>query len=102
MSVPKSPRDSVEEWVRLNQHRIGTLTKLKRVEEPSFCINAWFETSNYIIDICAWDNAFCLDIEALNIATEKTDFCVAGPCENGKALIHRLEMFLQWIESKKA
>jgi hypothetical protein len=101
MNGSQTPRDRVESWIKIHQNRIGTLKKLHRVEEPGYSLTAWFETPQYLIDICAWDHACCLDIEALNIATEKTEFCVTGPCESGAALNQRLENFLQWMELKK-
>ncbi len=101
MDRMQNTRDKVEGWLKLYQSRIGTLTKLNRVEEPSYSITAWFETPEYLIDICAWDHACCLNIEAFNKSTEKADFYVEGPCASDAELIPRLEGFLHWIESKK-
>ena len=100
MDGSPTPRDEVEAWIRLHQHRIGTLTRLRRVEAPSYGLSAWFESPGYLIDIAAWDNAYCLDITALNVATRTTDYFVAGPCEGKPEAARRLETFLRWLESR--
>jgi hypothetical protein len=100
MNGSLTPRDEVEAWIRLHQNRIGTLTKLKRAEEPSFNLNAWFETPGYLIDLSVWDNAYCLDITVLNVETNSTDYFVTGPCEGSLAAARRLETFLRWLQSK--
>jgi hypothetical protein len=101
MSGSQTARDKVEAWITGHGDKIGTLRELRRIEDPSYSLNAWFETPQFLIDISAWDNASCLDIEALNATTEETEFCVTGPCEDDGALFKRLEEFLRWIEVRE-
>ena len=84
-------RNQVEAWLRANQSRLGVLVKFERYETPSQTLVTWHETPEHLTEICAWDHACCLDIEAFNIASGQADFeahsqvLVADP--NFKAVI---------------
>jgi len=95
-----STRDHVTAWLATSQHRIGSApTKFERHETPAKTLGVRFSTPKYLIDICAWDHAFCLDIVVLSQNTGETEYCVAGSCEDISGLTRRLDDFLLWLES---
>jgi hypothetical protein len=101
MPQPEAPRDVVEAWLKVNGARIGNPVKFHRYDSPSQTLVVWFQTPEFLIEICVWDHACCLNIEAMNVKTEKADFYVEGPCKHISDLTERLNAFLSWYESSK-
>jgi hypothetical protein len=63
--------DYVAEWIASHRKQLGgTNHTSKWREEYSRAFCAEFETPRYLLQVCAWDHACCLDIQALNRATE--------------------------------
>ncbi|MCE9611562.1 MAG: hypothetical protein K8R23_15300 [Chthoniobacter sp.] len=99
MNTPTtSPTDYVDTWLATHQHRIGSQKRLVKSNiVQKLCV--WFETPMYLIDITAWDSAFCLDIIAINKQTDHADYLVCGSCEDHSGLTERLESFTYWLTS---
>jgi len=96
------PRDHVENWLRQHQTRIGVpASKWQRSELHAEMFNAWYETEKYLIDICCWNHACCLDIIALNKQSKTEDFIVAGDCDGLEGLSERLAYFENWLEENR-
>jgi hypothetical protein len=95
---PKKPTDYVAAWVTTHREAIGgEQRKFAWREEYSREFCAEFETEKYLIQLCAWDHACCLDIQVLNKATNKDEYSVAGDSNGVAGLLERLETFLHWI-----
>jgi len=94
-----TPTDHVAAWLSDHQQRTGVVpARFQKSENPSQ-LNACYETPRYLIDITAWDHASCLDIIALNKATQKEDYVIVGQCADTACLTQRLECFWQWLTS---
>jgi hypothetical protein len=92
--------DYVENWVTSHADEIGgTLLRTKRDDTYGRILSVWVETASHLIDICAWDNATCLDILALFKVSGETDYCVAGECDGVAGIEHRLKQFLIWTDT---
>ena len=94
--------DFVAAWLTANRGELGGTDHTSKWSEEysrSFC--AEFETPKYLIQLCAWDHACCLDIQALNKATGSDDYIVAGDCDGVTGLSARLNTFLQWLNANE-
>ena len=54
----------------------------------------------YLIDIVAWDNASCLDIAVMDIATKETKYLHTGSCPSKEEFISNLNASLNWYKSR--
>jgi len=100
---PQTPTDYVANWIATHQREIGgSPIKFDRREEHSSALNAGFETPKFLIDICAWDHACCLDILVLNKKSGGTDYMVCGECDGLLGLAQRLETFLRWLNENES
>ena len=96
---PPKATDYVAEWIDLHRNEIGgTQIKLFRQEQYGRTLCAEFETIQHLIQFSAWDHASCLDILALNKATEADAYNVAGECNGIAGLTQRLDTFLLWLK----
>lgn len=98
----KYASDFVAEWVDAHKAEIGgNQLRFDWREEYSRMFCAEFETSTHLLQFCAWDHAFCLDIQALNKATGNDDYIVAGECNGFVGLSERLNQFLKWLKENE-
>lgn len=60
-------------------------------------------SKEYLIDICAWDNANCLDIMVFlnDKATEGFLWAVAGPCDCIEDFESRYRQLISWLEARE-
>lgn len=58
------------------------------------------ETEQYLIDICAWDHASCLDIQILEIETEASTFPHVGDCGTKSEFSNYLNLFTEWFDRR--
>lgn len=94
--------DFVAEWVAAHRDELGgTNHTSKWHEEYSRTFCAEFETPKYLVQLCAWDHACCLDIQALNKITASDDYIVDGDCDGVVALTQRLDTFLRWLNANE-
>ena len=56
------------------------------------------ETQSYLMELCAWDHAICLDIQIIEIKSEQSTFLHAGDCESIKEFENHLNEFLVWFK----
>jgi len=90
--------DFVAAWIASHRHEIGgTDLRFIRQEQHGRTLCAEFETVQHLLQVCAWDHAYCLDILALNKATGADAYIVAGECDGISGLTERLDGFLQWL-----
>ena len=61
--------------------------------------NLRFQFTDYLVDICAWNNAICLDIQIIHIPSEKVSFPTTGPCETEENFKERLDELYAFIEN---
>jgi hypothetical protein len=102
MSIMQSGADYVAEWITSHRKQLGGTNHTSKWREKysrAFC--AEFETPTHVIQVCAWDNAYCLDIPALNKATGSDDYIVVGDCGGVAGLSARLNTFPIWLDTKK-
>lgn len=90
--------DYVAEWITAHRDEIGgNEVKFARQEKYGRTLCAEFDTADHLIQFCAWDNASCLDILALNKTTGADAYIVAGECDGVVGLRQRLDAFLHWL-----
>ena len=76
-----SSTTTLHSWFNKNKEYLASNCnelEFKDSGRGSACIN--LETKKYIISICAWDHAYCLDIEVLDLKTEQSNFLHVGSC----------------------
>jgi hypothetical protein len=100
---PTSARSYVSSWLGDNHERLG-LRQIKSeiTEVPAKTLIVWYETTDYLIDICVWDHAYCLDILVYDQSSAALVFSEAGPCESTSGLMTRLNSFSNWASSHAA
>ena len=64
----------------------------------SACVN--LETKKYIVSICAWDHACCLDIQVMVIESEKSSFPHTGDCTSIEEFKNYLKNFTIWFKKE--
>lgn len=101
LPVHTCARDYVCSWLEQNHEELGLKQiKMDRIEHPARSLNAWYETPHYLIDICVWDRAYCLDILVVEKSSDSMVFGAAGSCESTAGLLERLTSFASWASSK--
>ena len=74
-------------------------TKLHRDRDRAGTASLEIYTSLYLIEILAWDNAWCLDVQIIELATEAVAFPTVGAQQNREQFEHQLAEFLRWFET---
>lgn len=98
-----SARSFVSAWLADNHERLGLKQlKLETAELPAKTLSAWYETPGYLIDICVWDHAHCLDILVTEHSSNTLVFSEAGSCESTTDLLARLNSFSNWATAHAA
>lgn len=59
------------------------------------------ETKMHLVELCAWDNASCLDIQIMEIESEKTVFPHLGSCESKTEFDDQLREFITWFGNQE-
>jgi hypothetical protein len=92
---------SLKYWFHEN-HDIFTIysatSEFKDSGHGSACVV--LETERYLIDICAWDHASCLDIQILEIDSEESTFQHIGDCETRQVFHECLQKFMGWLKNE--
>ena len=97
-----APRDYVEDWLRKHSALIKLESvKWEKSDVHTEFLSVWYESDKYLIDICCWNHACCLNITALNVKTEKYDFCIEGSCDGINDLSDKLSQFLTWLDKNR-
>jgi hypothetical protein len=94
--------DFVADWLAAHRDELGGTDHTAKWNEEytrTFC--AEFDTPTYLVQLCAWDHACCLDIVALNRATTHEDYNVSGDCDGVAGLSARLDTFLHWLDANE-
>ena len=55
------------------------------------------DSSQHMIRVTAWDQAYCLDAEILDVGTEKFEFLCAGACDTEEAFRETLRRVLSRV-----
>ena len=88
-------------WFNANQEyftETKMVSEFKDSGQNSACIN--LESDSHIMQLCAWDHASCLDIQILEIASEKSTFPHTGDCKNKIEFESELNDFLEWHKNE--
>ena len=56
------------------------------------------ETDVYLMELSAWDHAFCLDIQIIEVKSEESSFHHSGGCESIDEFKQHLNEFLIWFK----
>ena len=100
---PMNARRYVSAWLTVNHTQLGLeLKKLALAESPAQTLSAWLETPKLLVDVTAWDHAYCLDILILEKASGNTVFSEAGSCETTSGLEVRLRSLASWLKDNVA
>lgn len=59
------------------------------------------ELSTHLVEIGAWDQASCLDIQIIDLATEKCTFPTVGDCKDKGEFERHLDSFMEWFDNLK-
>ena len=93
----------VSEWLRDNHQRLRLRQfKLETAETHGKTLSAQYETSEHLIQICAWDHAHCLDILVFDQSSGALAYSDAGPCESTARVLARLNSFSNWANAHAA
>lgn len=57
------------------------------------------ESAQYMAEVCVWDHASCMDVQILEIATEKSTFPHVGECKTRLEFESELSKFLDWVKN---
>lgn len=84
-----------------NENKEYFVTSCRNVEfkdsgRGSACVN--LETERYIISVCAWDHACCLDIQVMEVKSEESRFPHMGDCESIDEFKGYLKDFSAWLK----
>lgn len=66
----------------------------------SACVN--LETETYIISVCAWDHACCLDIQVMEVKSEEISFPHMGDCPSIEEFKGHLKDFGNWLKEESS
>ncbi len=58
------------------------------------------ETISHMMELCAWDHACCLDIQIVEIESEKSIFPHTGDCESINEFKEHLKTFIIWFKGE--
>jgi hypothetical protein len=76
--------------------------KLERSEIHGAKMAAWYETTQFLVDISVWDHACCLDVQVLEESSDTIVFGEAGSWGNETGLAARLDSFKSWLTETTA
>lgn len=57
------------------------------------------ESPQYMAEVCVWDHASCMDVQILDISTEKSTFPHVGECTTRLDFESELSKFLDWVKN---
>ena len=90
----------VKSWLNAYRRDLGlNEIKLELQEVPARRLVAWYETSRYVIDIAAWEQAYCLGILVLDKCTDSMIYALGGACESDDEVYARLDAFARWLSA---
>jgi hypothetical protein len=90
---------TLKKWFELNSplfHSYGTIAEYKESDRGS--ANVQIDTGKYLIDVCAWNHASCLDIQTIDIETEKSEFPHVGDCCSKQEFEQHLQDLIRWYK----
>jgi hypothetical protein len=90
----------VDNWLSAYRNDLG-IREIRRdmLETPTRKLVAWYETSEHIIDIAAWEQGCCLSIMIVDKRTGCMVYAVDGCCENKDEVHARLDAFARWLSA---
>lgn len=92
------------EWLRswateleADAKRVGF--ELEMGDRGKLLLRVTLLSETHAVDICAWDNASCLDIQVLDLKSEESTFPTVGPCHDQREFCEHLKSLRHWIMS---
>ncbi len=58
------------------------------------------ETKTYMMELCAWDHATCLNVQIIDIKTEESSFPHEGSCDSIEMFEQHLNEFIEWFQNE--
>lgn len=98
-----SPVEELYHWFKTHQDLFSA--NCGEIEFKDFgrgSAKVFLDAGNLMISVSAWNNAFCLDIEILEVETENCQFPHVGDCESIKEFQRHLGEFLTWFKQNVA
>lgn len=87
-------------WFKKNQeYFISTNMDLNFKDTGRNSASVNLECETYIMQLCAWDHASCLDIQTMDCKTEEISFPHTGDCNSKEEFKEILNDFLIWHKS---
>jgi hypothetical protein len=59
------------------------------------------ESTRYMAQVCVWDHASSMDVEILELSTEKCTFPHVGECKTRFEFESELTKFLDWVKNEE-
>jgi len=86
-----------EDWFESNRHVFQRFTLREELADSARRVsNIQIDTPTYMVSLCAWDQGDALEIQIIDLATEKTSI-EDGPCSTKGEMLARLDGFLTWF-----
>lgn len=96
-----NPVEILYSWFQENNELfVASCTKLEFKDTGRGSGRVLLESEFYIMDLCAWNHAICLDIQILEVESEESSFPHTGDCETIIEFKNHLNEFLVWFKSK--
>lgn len=90
---------NLHSWLQENEQLFrsaGTEPEFKDSGRGSACVR--MATDTYLMEVCAWDHAFCLDIRVVDVKSGETRYPRAGSCDSSEAFRRHLDEFVVWFK----
>lgn len=95
-------RRVISDWLDKNVDRsMFSQKKFEITESPAKGLSAWFETTEFLVDIAAWEHACCLDVIVFEQSSGDVVFSEDGACESEEGLVSRLERLFKWLSEHR-
>ena len=89
-----------DEWFKTNRHCFeGFSLRFNKSMATHRVTDAEIDTPTHSISICAWDQGNSLEIQIIELATEKTTI-EDGQCADKDDLLARLDKLLVWFTAQ--
>lgn len=88
----------VRRWLALNLEQFGIEYRdLEQFENSTMALAARCDVSGFLVDICVWDHAYCLDIMVCAQTSGALAYSAVGPCDDAMGVQERLASFAAWL-----
>lgn len=94
-----SPVEILYSWFKDNKELfVENCTEIEFKDTGRGSGRVLLENKLYIMDICAWEHATCLDIHILEIESGQSSFPHTGDCKSITEFKALLAQFIEWFK----